>query len=137
MGLSTLFDSFKDNYYAAASHVYFREFQPVRAKGTYVYTGSGSGAVGATAGEINVMKYANKEIHYQVRVLNSGSVTFSIEGRAGFFATHSQIATAIVTAAQSKPSIFAITQKVDFVRLGVRAASPLASDLITAYLLMK
>ena len=137
MPRSTIFDIYQDLYHKAASFLAFREFQPVRGAASFVYTSSGSGAIGATAGEFNVSKYSNKELHYQARVMNSGSLAFSIEGRAGFFGTHSQIATIVITAAQSRPSIFVITEKVDFLRVGVRAASPAANDLVTAYFLGK
>ena len=136
---ATLFDAYQQAFYQASTYTWFREFNPVRRANTFVYTSAGSGGIGATVGEVNVSKFAYREIHYQVRVLNSASMAFQIEGRAGFFGTHTQLKRFTVIAAQASwPSATIIPNKgIDFLRVGVRSASPSLSDLVSVYGMFK
>ena len=131
--MTAIIDAYKAAYWHGATRLFFREFNPVRAAASYVYTGAGSGAIGATSGQYAVGKYGRKDLHYQVRALVSSSVAISIEGRHAWMGTWSQIATVVQTAAMTKFSIFALNEAVDFIRVGVRAASPAGADAVTIY----
>ena len=131
--MTAAIDAYKAAYWRGATRLFFREFNPVRGAASFVYTGAGSGAIGATSGQFEVGRYGRKDLHYQVRALVSSSVAISIEGRHHWMGTWSQIATIVQTAAMTKFSIFALNEAVDWVRVGVRAASPAAADNVTIY----
>lgn len=134
MSTSTLRQAYKDAYFSAATHIFLNEFQPVRSAGSFVYDGVGSGAIGATAGEWDVARFAVKEIHYQPRIMNSGSIAFSIEGRQLHTATFTQIDQfSIDTARGTWFTVYTVTEVMDRLRVGVRAASPAASDIVNVF----
>tara|TARA_Y100000310_G_scaffold345738_1_gene469061 strand:- start:4885 stop:5301 length:417 start_codon:yes stop_codon:yes gene_type:complete len=137
--VSSIISRYQSIYNKAATVLLFNEFQPVRGAASFVYDDdSASGGISSTSGQIDVAKYGVKEIHYQPRVVNSGSLALSIEGRASFMGTWTQIRQLTLTAAQ--PTFFSVAtvkERLDFLRLGVRAASPAASDLFNAYLMLK
>lgn len=136
--MTAAIDAYKLAYHRAATHTFFNGFQPVRGAASFVYDAVGSGAIGATAGEIEVSMYSAKEIYYQARVVNSGSLVLSIEGRAAHIATQTQLKTVTITAAAATYfSVATVPYNVDRMRLGVRAASPAASDIFSAYIMLK
>ena len=140
MPRSTIFDSYQEAYFKAASLVFFREYNPTLSAGTFVYTSNPAvGNQGATIGEKDVSKYSHRELYYQPRALVSGSITLSIQGRPLGFGTHTQLKRFSLTAVQATwPSATKIDYKgVDYIRVGVRAASPAALDSITVLGLFK
>jgi hypothetical protein len=138
MARSTVFDAYQDAYYKAATQMLFRNFQVVRPAASFVYNDVGSGGIGATSGEKEVSKYSNKELHYGVPILNSGTLTLSIEGRSEFYGTFTQLDQFTVTAAMATwMNVSMISEQIDKFRVGVKASSPAASDIFNAYLLLK
>ncbi len=134
MSTSALRQAYKDAYFSAATHTFLTEFQPVRGAASFVYDGVGSGGIGATAGELKVAGYSVKEIHYQPRILNSGTLALSIEGRQQHIGTYTQIDQFTLDTAQPTYfSVYVVSELMDFMRVGVRAASPSASDIMNMY----
>jgi len=138
MPRSTIFDVYQNAYYKAATQFLFREFNPVRLASSFVYNSVGSGGLAATNGLIDVSRYRSKEIYYQPRILNSGSVAFSIEGKAAFMSTWTQLDVFTKTSEQATwYTGYMVTEEIDHLRVGVRAASPGASDIVNIYLGLK
>lgn len=133
--MTTAINAYKAAYWHGATRLFFREFNPVRKAGTFVYDiVPASGGTGATAGQFAVGGFAHKELHYQPRTLVSGSITVQVEGRAAFMATWTKLKRFSLTAAAATyPAATLIQERVDFLRVGVRAASPAAADLFTCY----
>ena len=127
-------NAYKSAYHFGATRLFFREFNPVRAAATFVYTNAGSGAVGATSGQVKVAGFAHKEFHYQPRALVSGSITVQVEGRASFMGTWTKLKRFSLTAADTAYlAATRIYERPDWMRIGIRAASPAATDRFTCY----
>ena len=134
MGRSTVFDVYQDAYYKAATKTFFSGFNPVRNKASFVYTGVGSGGIGATSGQVNVSNKSSKEVYYKVGTLASASLALSIEGRHSLNNTWMQATRIVLTAVQATYyKGYLYPYKPDFFRVGVRAASPAAVDAISVY----
>lgn len=132
--MTDILNAYKAAYDLAATQTFFNRFQVKRAAASFAYTGAGSGAIGATSGQLKVGGYSHKELHYQLAVRNSGSVTLQVEGRANHSATFTKLKRFSLTAANATWFLATvIPERVDWLRVGVRAASPAASDIVSAY----
>jgi len=130
--MTEVLNAYKNAYHFGSTHVFFREYNPTLLAASLAY--NSSGGQGATAGQFKVAPYGRREIHYQVRALVSASLAMSIQGRQDFMGTWTEIATIVTTAAQSnRMAVFSVTEIVDWMRVGVRAASPTGTDRVTIY----